>query len=186
MHLEWSHPTIRGLGVTASLSEPARALACNLSTPTQLLDHLLAHRLDYDAFRLLAYGLPKCRAVWWGCLCLRVTSLERPLPPAEEDALHAAAHWAMEASESSRRQAEKPANAATLDTPAGMLAMAAVWAVEHGASKKSRTPRAVASAVQVAAARVVRNHRETTRGQFLALGVQVLQGQAHWEKESIS
>src|SRR5690606_25846941 len=94
-----------------------------------------------DAIAFLARALPKREAVWWACMCARVTA-----PPAEEAAspegdvagpaaagrgparaLAAAEAWVYKPSEENRRECEAAAHAAQFDSPESWAAIAAFW-----------------------------------------------------------
>src|SRR5438105_3542307 len=68
------------------IGKPTRKLLRPDLTPWQFLGRLLANEKYPDAIRFLVHMLPKRRAVWWGCLCVR--SVSRPdLGPKQAEAL---------------------------------------------------------------------------------------------------
>lgn len=169
------------------LSDEALRLLLPEMAPETFLDCLLAAEFHADAIRLLSHLLPKQAAVWWGCLC--AWQLARPEKNlVETDALHAAAEWVMLPSEENRRGAEGPGGAATMQTPAGCLAMAAFWSGGSmiGPELPKLPPPADASARLVSGAiltAVLRQEPSRWResfGQVLAVGKEILHGRCLW------
>jgi hypothetical protein len=106
------------------LSDAAKAHLTPDSSVRQYLDALLAAGLCDDALRVLALGLPKPEAVWWGCLCVR-EAVPKPWTVAVEKAVEAAEAWVMDPSDTNRRTAGTAAEAAGWDTAGGCVAGAA-------------------------------------------------------------
>ncbi len=106
------------------LSDAAQALLEPTLTIRQFLERITAAQLQVDAIRVLAAGLPKPEAVWWGVLCVR-QYLPKPWRVVCETACVAAEKWVKEPSDANRRAAGAAAEKAGWDTPTGCLAGAA-------------------------------------------------------------
>ena len=140
-----------------------------------------------DAVRVLAHGLPKRAAVWWGCLA--VWHIHRPdLPPAMQAPLQAAVCWVQDPSDANRQCCGEPGRLAKFDTSADCLAWAAFWSdgsmslpeLPIVAPPEHLTGRVAAGAVLLAA--VEREPMEYRKHyhEFLALGLQILDGELTW------
>src|SRR5205085_2773280 len=91
-------------------------------TPRQYFGRLLVHDEPGDAVRFQTHSLPKRKAVWWACLCLR--SVAEPMrKPKQAEALNAVLRWVLDPSEEHRQAAGKAGKAATFGTPIGAIAM---------------------------------------------------------------
>ena len=108
------------------LSEEARALLGDDMEPKPFLDLLCEKEFFPDAFRFLAFWLPKPAAVTWGCQCVRA-SLGAPLTPEQERPIKVAQQWVADPSEENRRAAEAAAEATDPAELAGWVARAAFW-----------------------------------------------------------
>lgn len=168
-------------------SKSARRLLLPGASPQAFLESLLAAELYGDAINVLPHLLSKQGAVWWGCLC--AWQAARPEPtPIEAKALQAALRWVMMPSEENRRSAEGPGRAATLQTPAGCLALAAFWsggsmiAPEVGmvVPPSHATTRLVAGAVMTAAILHEPLNWKQHYCQFLAMGQDIIRGNNLW------
>jgi hypothetical protein len=86
---------------------------------------LCAHGAFAPAVALLAAGMPKREAVWWGCLASRLTlhlySEQSELP------LKAAEAWVYKPSEEARRAAMAAARLVGFNCPASWAAVAVFW-----------------------------------------------------------
>src|SRR5262249_13335834 len=58
--------------------ETAKGLLRTEMTVGKYLDVLIEAREFPDAIRFLAHALPKRKAVWWACHCVRKLTLEEP------------------------------------------------------------------------------------------------------------
>jgi hypothetical protein len=186
--IDWSKATAAEIAASAPLGDAARRLMKNGASPTEYVDHLLAEKLHVDAARFLAFGLPLRRAVWWGCLCLRRSA--GTLPADQEAALKAAAKWAQQPVEERRQAVEKAQGPDPLATPAGCLAWAVTVTGSHVAfpglppspPEPEVAPKAINGAVLSAAAiPSVRPPARDYYREFVALGIQVLQGRYLWD-----
>ncbi|MFL5342360.1 MAG: DUF6931 family protein [Gemmataceae bacterium] len=173
-------------GKLAKLGDAAKALLTPALTPRQFLDALAKQGLLPDALRFLAQALPKREAVWWAGQCVRAAKAADA--PPEAAALAAAEKWAATAAEPDRRAAHAAAEAATLDTPAGIVALSAflssgslgppnVAAIPPG---EELTGQAVAGALQVAAVRQAPEKAAEKFQVFLNLGLAVADGMNRW------
>src|ERR1700757_4518855 len=109
--------------MSAGLSEQALSLLDSDARPIEFLDRLGAGRLFPDAVRFLAHSLPKRECIWWGWVCARRASGERPVPKVKS-ALEATERWITHPNEENRRAAKEASDAAGLDTAAGCAALA--------------------------------------------------------------
>ena len=108
------------------MAADAKALLTDQMTPDALLDALLEKGHFVDCIKLLAFGLPKREAVWWGAQCVRATLPADP-PATALEALKAAEAWVYKPSEETRWAAKEAAERAGVDKPAGWPAMGAFW-----------------------------------------------------------
>jgi hypothetical protein len=170
----------------AKLTDSARALLAQVDDPGAFVAQLMEKRLYPDAIRFSAHRLPRALAIWWGCLC--VWEVSRPAPTAAaEAALKGVLDWLRESSEDNRRQAETLAEAAGMDTPAGLLAYAVFMNsgsltpphLPSVAPKTHLTPNLVANAVLLASRTAP--PEATLQRQFLGIARDVLEGRSHWK-----
>ena len=112
--------------LVAELGEDAAALAREGLHPLQFIQLLLEKQLYSDAARFLAHALPKREAVWWGWVCARRASGEKPAP-AIKAALDATEKWIAQPSDENRRAAMAAATKAEFGTPAGCAGLAAFF-----------------------------------------------------------
>jgi hypothetical protein len=117
-------------------SADARLLLSSISDVGLMLDSLISQQLWRDAVLLLAHGLQKRAAVWWGCILCRsqlsqfAKTFEAEFfpPPAHELlAIDAAERWVRDPQEKHRLAARDAASAAGNRTPAHWAAMASFW-----------------------------------------------------------
>lgn len=109
-----------------SLSPAAVALAKPGMSAASFAEALTQSKQFADALRVVAFTLPKPRAVVWGSQMIRSIP-EAQWRPVDEAAIKAAEEWAHEPSESLRRAAQSAADGTKMQTAAGWLAMAAFW-----------------------------------------------------------
>lgn len=130
-----------------------------------------------EAARFLAFALPPRHAVWWGCLCVRHTLADSP---AERVALRAAVELVCAPSEERKKACDRASQNATLNTPAGCLAVAAArWNVP-----RLRPGRPAGAAVLMSATR--RNPVDAHTRQYLAIGLDVAADKLPWPKDENS
>ncbi len=108
------------------LEPEVEALVQEELTHSELLRRLIEGGQHTAAVRYLAHALPKREAVWWACLCIRGTLLDT-LKPEVLAVLEAAEAWARQPSDEKRRAAQAAVDAAGMDSPAAMAAMAAFF-----------------------------------------------------------
>jgi len=116
--------SLRDLCEQAKLEEGAKALLKDEYTARQFLELLIGKQLFLDAIRLLAYVLPKREAVGWGCLCVRQSLGTEDASKISETQV-AAERWVSNPDEANRRAAKAAADKEGLESPSGMLALAA-------------------------------------------------------------
>jgi len=173
------------------LEEPAQALLRPGMAPGQFVDALLQRELHADAARFLAHGLPRREAVWWSCLAARA-SLTPATKPAALNALRAAEAWAVQPTEENRWAAQAASEAAKLEGPSALAAMAAFLAGPSlirptppapGAPPPQPVPpdpfltaKVVSSAILIAAVTGDPAQTQTRWRHFLAQGIDVANG----------
>lgn len=109
-----------------TLSEVAQQIATPTMQPPEFVERLLQSRSYPDALRVIAFTLPKPRAVLWAVDMVK--SIGGAIRPGiDEDAIAAAIAWAQAPEEAKRRQAQTAANATKMQTAAGWIALAAFW-----------------------------------------------------------
>ena len=178
------------------LKEEARPLLRDGQTPREFLDALVANRKFAPAIDFLAHALPPREAIWWGCLCVQQAAGSRLSPP-EASACKAAAAWVLDPTEENRQAAKAPADAATLRTPAGGLAMATAWTggslAPPMANANPKVPppppvppgpyvpaKVVAGAILLAAVKGDPTRIADTQRTFVELGIGVAEGRFVW------
>jgi hypothetical protein len=103
-----------------------RALLAEGMTPREFLQSLIRENRIAGAIRFLAALLPKREAVRWASLCVEKVVDPRK-EPAQERALAAARAWIDQPSQPLCSAAGNSAEAAGLDSPAGIVALAAFY-----------------------------------------------------------
>jgi hypothetical protein len=167
------------IAAVAKMPRPALALLAGTQTPRQYLDALLKAGMFADAIRFLAFALPVREAVWWGCLCLRLTHAD------PEQSVNLAARWVIEPTEAHRQEAEKVANQTTA---AGWLARAVAWTGGSllPPSQPVLKPRpelphqAVLASLSLALHAVAPDKVEQTHRHALVMGIHVARGNHLW------
>jgi len=136
---------------------------------------LVDNQLFADAIRFLALCLPIRKGLWWACLCVRHSVAETP---AERDALYAAVQLTQEPTDERKRICAKAAETASLETPAGCVAMAASrWNMPD-----LRPGRLVGAAVLISATRC--SPVEQHFVDFINIGLDVDAGKLPWTAEA--
>jgi len=173
-------------------SDAVRDLLADDASPDAFLALLIEKGLYRDAVAFLARWLLKAEAIWWGCLCAWESC--RPNPSPQDDAaLKAVVDWLREPSEANRRRAEqlarrsKPTKAST---PAKALATAVFLSggsvslpdLPHVDAPPDGVAASVTGAIERAASRKPADAADARRRQFLLVGMQIAQGDNHWEK----
>ncbi len=189
---EAAPPTAAEVCARYDASEAVRDLLDDDAPPDAFLERLIQQGRYADAVAFLARWLPTAEAVWWGCLCAWEAC--RPDPSPEEDAaLSVVVDWLGEPSEANRRRAEaiaRPAKPAKPPSPAQALAMAVFLSggsisladLPHVDPPPDGAAASVAGAVERAALRAPVDSADERRRQFLLIGMQIAQGENHWEK----
>ncbi len=108
----------------ADLSDEAAPLLTPDGDARAFLDALVAGELFDDAVALLAHVLPVREAVWWAWTCAGESAGEKPVPGIAAS-LEATRQWIIEPSDEHRRAAMAAAEAAGLDSPAGLAGLSA-------------------------------------------------------------
>lgn len=110
----------------AELNDEAAPIVAEGSSLTQVIESLVQAELFVDAVVLLAQALPEREAVGWAWVCAREAAGEEP-PEAVAEILDATRAWIKEPSDDVRRAAMDLVEAAGMDTPAGLAAVAAFF-----------------------------------------------------------
>lgn len=175
----------------AALYAPSAAASGLLAadfTPRHFLFELLRAQLYLDAIDFLAHALPKREAVWWGALCWQLAE-EGSVSEARRQAAHAAVKWVLDPSDRNCADCLPAAEAAGLNTPAGLIAVGAFWSgptmtpapLPVVPPKPTMTNQTVAAAIKQAALpggpEVVRKRQR----QFLVLGIRVAKSYIPWQ-----
>lgn len=171
------------------LREEARPLLTPTAPPRAFLESLLEQRQFPAAMTFLAHALPAREAVWWGCLCLR-QAYGPVLAPSDAAALKASAEWVLEPTEERRRTAASLAGEMGVGSPAGSLATAVAWTGGSLGPPNPKVPevppgpdlpaKAVAGAVQLAAAKAAPVRIAEAQRTFVQLGIDVAEGRVTW------
>ncbi|MCU0877366.1 MAG: hypothetical protein MUF06_06225 [Pirellulaceae bacterium] len=119
-------PTAVSIAEELELAGEPAAIAKQVATGPELVAALTTAEMFAKAVRVQAHILPKRLAVWWGVNAVRELALA-DFPPTETAAVDAAAEWAIDPSESRRRDAESAAGATKYNGPGSWLAMAVFW-----------------------------------------------------------
>jgi hypothetical protein len=172
------------------LTEDGKKLLKENQTPKQFLDLLNEKNLFKDAMRFLAFALPKREAVWWGCQCVRF-AFGKNLAGKYESAVQAAEKWVAGPTEDTRWGAKKAADVAKLDTPSGMLAMAAFWSggsmipdnpkMQPVPPPEAMTAKTVTGAVLISPFLIEPVKAPEKKKKFVALGIEVGSGTNRWK-----
>jgi pSer/pThr/pTyr-binding forkhead associated (FHA) protein len=112
---------------STDLSEEALSLAERVSSNQDYLTALGDRNLWLDAVRFAAHALPKRKAIWWGCACIRLMAGDM-LAPDDQEAILLAERWVKSPNEEDRRASEKIAARLNYGTPAAWVAMGTFWA----------------------------------------------------------
>jgi hypothetical protein len=139
-----------------------------------------------EALRFLAFALPPREAVWWACLCVRLTRPDLPAP--QEQAVNAAVRWVIEPTEPHRQAAEP---LAATSSSAGYAAKAVAWTGGSllPPSLKPLKPgpalphEAALAAVSLAVTAAAPDKVSQARRHALALGLHVARGKHLWAPE---
>lgn len=109
-----------------TLSDPANALLDELMVPEAFIELLIQHEFYADAFRFIAFLLPRPIAVGWGCDCVE-QALSDGLTLLDKNAIDAARAWSTDPNETNCRAAENAAAATEHTGAPGWLALGAFW-----------------------------------------------------------
>jgi len=160
-----------------------RALLDDQMTPREFLQALTTAGRITGALQFLAQVLPKREAVRWACLCVGRTG-DAGRSPAEARALAAARSWVDEPSQAGCYEAWEAAQAAGLETPAGLAAAAAFFSgktmsppdLPPTRPPDSLTGETVHSALLMAATAMEPSEAEAALGEFLKQGTALAEG----------
>jgi hypothetical protein len=170
----------------SDLSPEAKAVLRAEQTPGEYLDALGGAGHLPDAVRFLAHCLGRREAVWWACVCLRLSPDAAPQPPVVA-AFSAAETWCYRPTEENRRAAHAAAEAAQFEHPAALAALGAFFSGGSIAPAHIQQPvppgpfhtaRCIAGAVLLTAVRTEPQTANDKLRQFLAKGVEVANSSA--------
>jgi hypothetical protein len=148
---------------------------------------------DQDARRLLAFALPKRRALWWGCLCAW-DGLRGKASPQELAALECVTDFIHSPGEERRRAAQKSREGLRPSSPAGTLAAAAFLSAGSISVPGAITPipapdhltgQLVSVAVYLSAAIREPARYKLHQRHYLALGEEIALGRNLWRDAAI-
>jgi hypothetical protein len=114
--------TVKEISETAALSDAARALVKEDSTPSSYLESLEQQELFQDAVRFLAYKLPTDAGVKWASACVK--ELRAPENKEKDEPLAAADQWVKAPGDPTRWAAKKAADKTKKPGPSTLVAMA--------------------------------------------------------------
>jgi hypothetical protein len=115
--------TVKEIGEISNLTDGARALVREDSTPSSYLDSLEKQELFQDAIRFLAHKLPSDAGVKWASTCVR--ELQAPEQKEQKnEPLEAAGEWIKAPGDATRWAAKDAADKAKATAPANLVAMA--------------------------------------------------------------
>jgi hypothetical protein len=179
------------IGQHAELGDEAKTLLQDGQAPGAYLNLLIEKGHFPDAVRFLAHALPKREAVWWACQCGRLVA-GATLTPEVANAFKTAEDWVAHPDEDNRRAAQRAYEPATLRTPAGLAALAAFvseGSLSHPGLPAVEPPRfataqMVAGAVLIAAVLSEPEKAPEKYRKFLALGIEIANGQKRWKEGS--
>lgn len=163
------------------MSDEGAAVLKPKMTPAEAHDALVAAGQLRDAISLLAHGLGRREAVWWACVCTKLT-LEPSPPPGYAAALAAAEAWCYRPTEPNRRAAGDAAQATPMKHPGGWAGIAAFWSGGSMAPASAPQPvppgpfltaKAVVTALTLAAVRSQPEKAQEKFAKFLAKGVEI-------------
>lgn len=169
------------------LSAQAERVLDGAMTPPDLYRALRAAGLDVDARRVLAYSMPKRRALWWGCLCAW-DGLREQASAAELALLEVVTAYVHRPGDELRRAAWQQRRPVKKTSPAATLAAAAFFSAGSISTPGGQpvpapdhlTGRLVSVAVYLSAAiRQPRYYRAHLR-HYLSLGEEIAQGKNLW------
>jgi hypothetical protein len=169
------------------LKEGAQPLLRDGLSPREFVDALMVNKQYLTAIEFMAHALPPREAIWWGCLCLEHINREKWSLP-EKAACKAIVQWVLDPSDENRDKAKDPGEAATVETPAGILAKATAWT--GGSLAPANLPavppgpylpaKGVAGAVALAAVKSDPAKIIDTQRRFVELALAVGQGSVTW------
>ena len=149
-------------------------IAARCATVREALDRLAAAGFLSEAATLMAHALPRREAVWWACVCARLTAPDR-LSEDDRQAVAAARSWVCCPRREACQAAMIHAERAGLATPEAWAAVAAFWSDESVSTAGDDVPHpayltgvAVAGAIGLAAVRDAPERRDERLTQFLA------------------
>jgi hypothetical protein len=177
-------PTAVQIAEELEFAGDAAALAKTVATGPELVAALATAEMFAKSVRVQAHILTKRLAVWWGVCAVRDLALA-DFPPTEIAAVDAAAAWAIDPSESRRRDAEVAAGATKYNGPGSWLAMAAFWSggslaaphLPEVAPDDKLTGQGVTNSLMIAAVYQVPGQAKARYRAMLATAVKVASGE---------
>lgn len=109
---------------SVELGQAANARLTDTQTVKEFVELLLHEELFPDAMTVLGHWLPKPRAVWWACLCIRKVSSPTELKALQAPLL-ASEKWVADPTDANRRAAGAAAEVQKYRTSAALVAMGA-------------------------------------------------------------
>jgi hypothetical protein len=168
---------------TAHLTRGARKLLQDGDVPADYLHRLVEHQRPADAIGFLVAALPRREAVWWACVCVEMSKKPEARSPEESAALGTAVRWVIDPSEK-KRVATLPRASAAGRTPSAYIAQAVYVSGENMAPPNvpplAPDPRMAPALLKGA---IVLTAGGTNDARFLALGIQIANGQHRWEEK---
>ncbi len=177
-------------GKPPPLSEEAMKLLQPSQTPAQFIEQLASKHMLHDAVTFLCHALPKREAIWWGLQCAKEAHGSAPADPVKK-ALQATEKWVLETTEEARRATQSAAEAAKLETPAGMTAYAVFVSggsvapptvTEEVKPPEHLTPLMVASAIKLCTVQTQPEKADEKLKHFQQIGLDVASGKNVWKK----
>lgn len=158
-------------------------------TPQAYFERLLSKNYQAEARRILAYAMPKRRALWWACLCVQ-DAYQDELPEPVARSVGAVTKFVEDPSEANRREAERVGKQLPFSRLEGCLAMAAFLSDGNISlphlpivqPKPHVTGRLISVCVYLASVTRSALHYKQHLRQYLAMGVEIARGRNLWDE----